>query len=187
MNKEQQRVEIKKKLNAMTNETMQKESAAISQCLHAMASIESSETIMSFLPLPREVDLQQMMLKWIHEGKTLCVPLVNWESNSMQAGLITSLEPKNLVETRHGLFEPKERHVVPSDSIDVVLVPGIAFDPRGGRLGRGGGFYDQFLSHVRPPLAIGIGYSCQLLEHLALEAHDHHVTAIATPSGLVTS
>ena len=187
MNKNQQRVDVKKKLTSMTKETLKKESAAILRCLQSMASIESATTIMSFLPLWREVDLRPIMQVWIEEGKTLCVPIVHWETHSMQAGLLTSLEPKGLVETRHGIIEPKNWHVVPADSIDVVLVPGLAFDADGGRLGRGGGFYDRFLSLIRPPLAIGIGFTCQLLEHVALEEHDHHVTAIATPSGLVTS
>ncbi len=187
MNKEQQRNDVKKKLISMTTETLMEKSIAVSQCLQSMASVESSETIMSFLPLPLEVDLHAIMQAWIHSGKTVCVPVVNWESNSMQAGLLTSLDPNAFLETRHGLFEPKERQVIPADSIDVVLVPGLAFDSQGGRLGRGGGFYDRFLSRVRPPLAIGVGFECQVLDQITLEDHDHLLTAIATPSGLITS
>jgi len=187
LNKAQQRLVAKSSLASMKKETLEKESTAISLALQSMASIESSSTIMSFLPLTREVDLRSIMQSWIKEGKTVCVPIVNWESNSMQAGLLTSLEPNALVKTRHGVFEPTDRLVVPTDSIDIVLVPGLAFDSKGGRLGRGGGFYDRFLSLVRPPLTIGIGFTCQLLEHLALEAHDYQLTAIAIPSGLVTS
>jgi 5-formyltetrahydrofolate cyclo-ligase len=71
--------------------------------------------------------------------------------------------------------------------IDVVLVPGLAFDTCGGRLGRGGGFYDRFLALVRPPLSIGVAFDEQMVDHLALESHDCLLTAIATPTGLVTS
>ncbi len=187
MNKDQQRVDVKKKLSSVSQETLREESRAISRCLQSMASIESSPTIMSFLPLKYEVDLRPIMQVWIEDGKTVCVPVINWESNSMQAGLLTTLESIGLVETRHGLMEPKDRQIVPSDSIDIVLVPGLAFDQHCARLGRGGGFYDQFLSLVRPPLAIGVGFNCQLLKLVAIEEHDYLLTAIATPSGLLTS
>jgi len=187
MDKIQQRTLAKKNLASMSKETLKVESAEISLCLESMASIQSSLTIMSFLPLPLEVDLRPIMGAWIEEGKTVCVPIVDWESNSMQAGLLTSLQPSYFVATRHGLQEPKERHVIPSDTIDVVLVPGLAFDANGGRLGRGGGFYDRFLSHVRPSITLGVGFTCQLFETVALEVHDHRLTAIAMPSGLLTS
>ena len=171
----------------MSSSTLNSASIAISECLGSVASIESATTVMSFLPLAQEVDLRNLMQRWIEKGKTVCVPIVNWEDNEMQAGLLTSIEPDTLIETRHGLREPKERFIISTELIDIVLVPGLAFDTSGGRLGRGGGFYDRFLSLVRPPLSIGVAFDEQMVDRLALEPHDCLLTAIATPTGLVTS
>ena len=171
----------------MSTNTLQEASAAISTCVGSIASVASSTTIMSFLPLADEVDLLSLMQYWIEEDKTLCVPIVDWESNTMQAGLLTSTDSDSLKKTRHGLREPKARVILPADAIEVVLVPGLAFDASGGRLGRGGGFYDRFLSLVRPPIAIGVAFQEQLIDQVALEPHDYHLTAIATPTGVVTS
>lgn len=187
MNKKQQRLDAKHALASMSSSTLNSASIAISECLGSIASIESATTIMSFLPLAQEVDLRNLMQRWIEEGKTVCVPIVNWQDRAMQAGLLTSTESHALTETRHGLREPKERFIIPTELIDVVLVPGLAFDTSGGRLGRGGGFYDRFLSLVRPPLSIGVAFDEQMVDRLALEPHDCRLTAIATPMGLVTS
>jgi len=170
LNKKQQRLDAKHALASMSSSTLNSASIAISECLGSIASIESATTIMSFLPLAQEVDLRNLMQRWIEEGKTVCVPIVNWQDRAMQAGLLTSTESHALTEL-----------------IDVVLVPGLAFDTSGGRLGRGGGFYDRFLSLVRPPLSIGVAFDEQMVDRLALEPHDCRLTAIATPMGLVTS
>ncbi len=104
----------------------------------------------------------------------------------MKAGRITSITKDELVETRHGLLEPKHLNPVQVDSIDIVIVPGIAFDKSGSRLGRGGGFYDRFLLHARPPISIGVAFEEQIINRVALEPHDQPLTLIATPSRLLT-
>lgn len=104
----------------------------------------------------------------------------------MQPGLLTSIEPDALVETKYGLLEPRKKHPVPPESLDVVIVPGLAFDSVGGRLGRGGGFYDRFLALARPPVSIGVAFEEQIVDHIPLEPHDQQLSAIATPKGLLT-
>jgi 5-formyltetrahydrofolate cyclo-ligase len=187
LNKEQQRVAAKKTLGSMSESALNSASVAISTWLGSLASIESSTTILAYLPLAQEVDLQNLMRGWIEEGKTVCVPVANWEDNTMQAVLLTSMEPEALIESKHGLREPKERFFVPTELIDIVLVPGLAFDASGGRLGRGGGFYDRFLARTRPPMSIGVAFDEQMVDRLHLDPHDILLTAIATPKGLITS
>jgi 5-formyltetrahydrofolate cyclo-ligase len=187
LSKEHQRKEAKNAIANMACQSVENASISISHCLRSLATIQSSSTIMSFLPLTGEVDLRPLMQQWIDEGKTVCVPIVQWDCNSMRAGLLTSMEPKHFIERRHKLLEPKDPQIVPLDSIDVVLVPGLAFDALGGRLGRGGGFYDRFLSHISTPLAIGVAFDEQIVGKVHREPHDYLLTAIATQSGLLTS
>ncbi len=187
MNKDEQRKDAKNAIATMTCQSAEHASSSISHCLYSLATIQASSIIMSFLPLAGEVDLRPLMQQWIDEGKTVCVPIVEWDCNSMRAGALTSMEPEHFIETRHKLFEPKDPQLVSSDSIDIVLVPGLAFDTGGGRLGRGGGFYDRFLSRIRPPLAIGVAFDEQIRGKVHCEPHDYLLTAIATQSGLLTS
>ncbi|HEX4984148.1 MAG TPA: 5-formyltetrahydrofolate cyclo-ligase [Ilumatobacteraceae bacterium] len=80
--------------------------------------------------------------------------------------------------------------VVPEDqpdptTVDVVVVPGVAFTPTGARLGQGGGWYDRFLAAVRPDCtSIGVGFDPQVVDELPTEAHDIRLDTIVTESGV---
>lgn len=82
-----------------------------------------------------------------------------------------------------GIRQPPRDHVVSIDAIGAFLVPGLAFDPRGVRLGFGGGYYDRYLAQVRSNvLLIGIAFDWQICHALPLEAHDVRMTHVMTPS-----
>src|SRR5690606_17515013 len=89
-----------------------------------------------------------------------------------------------------GILEPKP--AVPLvdtlTTIAVVLVPGLAFDAKGGRLGYGAGYYDRFFDRFagqQQPLRIGVCYSAQLVEQVPMEAHDYAMDAVVTEAGVV--
>jgi 5-formyltetrahydrofolate cyclo-ligase len=79
-----------------------------------------------------------------------------------------------------GISEPlSELPVTPSHDIDIFICPGLAFDPRGGRLGRGRGFYDRVLANAREDaLKIGVGFACQMIEDTFPEPHDVAMNAV---------
>ncbi len=100
----------------------------------------------------------------------------------------------DLVPMAFGILEPRTElrnnpeNILAPEDIDVVITPGLAFDLRGGRLGRGAGYYDKFLPKIRPDaLAIGICYEEQIVERAPTDAHDFRVHAIATPKRVVFS
>ncbi len=81
------------------------------------------------------------------------------------------------------LLEPDPQHcpVVPASEIDLFLIPGLAFTRAGGRLGRGAGFYDRFLSSVHPgTVKLGVCFHAQLVSAMPLEIHDHEVDRVIT-------
>ncbi len=88
--------------------------------------------------------------------------------------------------------ERGKRVVVPEEqpdpvSVDVVIVPGVAFAPDGARLGQGGGWYDRFLVAIRPDcMSIGVGFDPQVVDVLPVEPHDIRLDRIVTESGAVT-
>jgi 5-formyltetrahydrofolate cyclo-ligase len=96
-----------------------------------------------------------------------------------------------LVPNRFGIPEPRDTHTISAQQLDVVLLPLLAFDARGNRLGTGGGWYDPTLSFLREqarparPLLVGIGYAFQQVEALPAESWDVPLDCIATENGLI--
>ena len=94
-------------------------------------------------------------------------------------------DPSRLVHHRFGMLEPAaDLPTVDPAEIDVVLVPGVAFDRRGGRLGFGGGYYDRFLP-TTPALRIGIAFDQCLAEQLPCGQHDQRMDWVATQSEMI--
>jgi 5-formyltetrahydrofolate cyclo-ligase len=94
-------------------------------------------------------------------------------------------DPTRLVRHRYGMLEPpSDAPVIDPATLDVVLVPGVAYDRRGGRMGFGGGFYDGFLP-TTPALRVGITYDVCLVDELPCDEHDQRMDWIATPTQLL--
>ena len=158
---------------------------SINACLAAMAVFQTAAVILAYLPLPDEVDLRPSMQRWMNEGRQVCVPCVDWETSIMGCSSLASLAEQALQPDRHGLRVPRDPQPVSCEAIDVVIVPGVAFDAAGGRLGRGGGFYDRFLAEVAA-VAIGVALPGHLVDEVPREDHDRLVSAVATADGLLT-
>ena len=112
------------------------------------------------------------------EGKVLLFPRVEGDDLSMRvAG-----SPCELMRGTFGILSPAAD--APERPWDIVLVPGIAFDRAGGRLGRGRGFYDRFLARHSDATRVGICFDEQLVANVPREAHDLYLHAVITPSGI---
>ena len=185
MIKDEQRRELRQILGSMSTQDRQEASQAICAHLSSIPSIATADTILAYLPLAEEVDLTPLLTAWIEESRTVCVPIVTWENKTMHAGLLPTLDGESLIERTYGLREPRDPQSVPADTIDVMLVPGLGFDRDGGRLGRGGGYYDRFLESSRSPIVIGVAFDCQMLESIDREEHDQLMTVVVTPSGII--
>ncbi len=92
-----------------------------------------------------------------------------------------------LIPARFGILEPpSESPVVDLAQLDLVLVPGLAFDPAGRRLGRGAGYYDRaFAARATASILVGFAYSVLLIENVPVEPHDRAVDAVVTEQGLL--
>lgn len=185
MSKADQRAHVASAIEGMTDVERRTASEAICKRLSSIASVSFADTIFAYLALDDEVDLSSILNTWIDESRTVGVPLVSWEKKTMRAGVLHSLDTETLLETRHGLREPSHRHPIPADFIDAIIIPGLAFDASGGRLGRGGGFYDRYLDTSRPPIVIGVAFDEQILDEVHLEPHDQRMTVIVTPTRIL--
>jgi 5-formyltetrahydrofolate cyclo-ligase len=155
-------------------------SAKVRDYLLSSEAWQSARTVMLFAALRYEPDLVPLLNPAL--GKRLLFPAL--EEDFIIAREVRSAE--DLVKSAGGIREPSGDRcpVVPSEEIQFILVPGLAFDAGGGRLGRGRGHYDRFLARL-PDTALrcGVCFDCQMLESLPSEAHDIPMAALLTESG----
>ncbi|MFC0473525.1 5-formyltetrahydrofolate cyclo-ligase [Halalkalibacter kiskunsagensis] len=130
----------------------------------------------------REVDTYYLIRKAWEEGKRVVVPRANFKTRLMTFYEITRFD--HLEERPYSLKEPMVKYCssVNHAEIDLVIVPGLAFDKNGYRLGFGGGFYDRFLPTV-DAITISLAFPCQIVQELPIEKHDRKVDHIISPSG----
>lgn len=155
-------------------------SARISEALLDLPEVARAGGVLGYLAIAGEPNIDAMLEGLRERGARVSVPMVDWESGSMEAGVFGGCD--GLVCRRHGVREPTAgTRIVPIEELRVVLVPGVAFDLRGGRLGRGGGFYDRLLARLGPQtIRVGVGFERRVLERLPVEPWDQLVDVLVT-------
>ena len=167
-------------LSAMPPEAVARKSRLACQAVAALEEFRSAEAIMTYLPIAGELNATAIALAAWRLAKTVLVPKVNWRRRCMLAVEIDSLDD-GLLAGRHGIPEPVRDAPWPADRIDLVIVPALAYDRTGARLGRGGGFYDRFLAQAElRAVACGLAFDEQVLAELPLQPHDRRVHMLVT-------
>jgi 5-formyltetrahydrofolate cyclo-ligase len=154
---------------------------SIGLCERLEPQLRSARAILFFAPLPDELDVWPLLEKFLAAGKTCALPGFDPASQNYLARQIKNLSA-DVIAGKFGVREPAPGGVeMPLGKFDLVLVPGVAFDLRGNRLGRGRGFYDRLLAKTSG-VKCGVGYDFQLQEKIPAEPHDAPVDFIFTPS-----
>lgn len=140
---------------------------------------KSAKTMLLFAPLPDEPDIWPLAAAALAAGKTLALPRLNAPSTRYTAALVTDLE-RDLVTGAFGIREPAPHCLeIPLATIAVALIPGLAFDPAGRRLGRGKGFYDRLLCEFGGHKC-GVALDVQIVAEIPTERHDVSMNMIVT-------
>jgi len=150
-------------------------------CARLEPQLQSARTILFFAPLPDELDVWPLLEKLLPAKKICALPAFDAAVQFYSSRRVTNLET-DIVTGKFGISEPLAScEEIPLDRFDLVLVPGLAFDVNGNRLGRGRGFYDRILS-VASGVKCGVAYDFQLLEEVPTEPHDVGVNFVITPN-----
>ena len=168
------RKHIKEKLNNHSELEKSRKSDIIKARLFNEEEFKNASVVMFYVSLKDEVNTFSMIDEALEAGKRICVPVILKEEKRLIAGEIKNRKAD--LESQHfGIYQPIEGHVkeVPLSDIDLVIVPGIAFDKNNVRLGRGHGYYDRFLSGL-PDTArtIGLAFDFQVVDNLPKDSHD---------------
>lgn len=176
------RREIQEKLKGQSPFSRNEHSRVIQEKLISSAEFRNARTVMSYIAFPTEVDTCYLNEKALESGKRLAVPYVDVGSRSVVAVELRSLN--DLVKGPLGIYGPREgtHNRIPLEEIDLVVVPGIAFDKKNKRLGRGKGYYDAFLAEkeLSSAFTVGFAFSFQVVDSLPTDRHDMSVSAVIT-------
>ncbi len=176
-----------RKLNKTRRAKMQKEEVRAKSSASAGAFLLSNiykeaDCIMLYMPLGNEVETDEIIKDAYSRGKVVVFPVTDAES-----GKITPFQADVSQEFRKGAFsvpEPTSATKINPDLIDVVVVPGIAFDKSGTRIGFGKGCYDGFLKKTHA-VKVGLCYDFQVYDELPCEEHDVKMDYLVTESGII--
>ena len=149
--------------------------------LWSIPIVADAEHIMAYLAMPKEANLDAFIIKALKQGKHVYVPVCVTKTE-MVGVRITDLE--SLARGTLGIRIPNEPYdIVEPTQLDCILVPGLAFDRRGGRMGMGAGYYDRYLQQIAVENRIGIAWDNQISEGmLPMAPHDEWMHTIVTPS-----
>jgi 5-formyltetrahydrofolate cyclo-ligase len=168
-------------LTAMDDQCRHGASAAACTHLTNLDAFRGASVVMLYRPVTIEVDLTSAALRCFRMGKTVCVPRVNWKRRDMEPVEVTSFDDEVLDIDEHGLRPPRSGPPLLPTMVDLVVVPGLAFDPHGNRLSRGDGFYGRFLGRLRrSAVTVGLAFDVQVIDMVPAHERDMSVDFVVT-------
>lgn len=176
--KQRLRQELCRWRECLPGEDVAAASEAICRHLAGWPVLQRARIVMAYLAFRNEPSLEPLFA---------ALPHIRWALPRIEGRrlIVHPYDPNRLTRHPFGMLEPSaDLPVIDPALLDIVLVPGVAFDRRGGRLGFGGGFYDRFLP-TTPALRVGVTYDSCLLEELPCTEADQRMDWLATPTGLL--
>ena len=174
MNKQELRASIRARKRAMTEEEIVTRSEKLAQLFLNSEAYRNAKTIYGYLPYNQEVRTVPMLEQALRDGKRVAVPKCYGDEMKF-----LFMEDLSKVEKGYAnIPEPIADGPVADDETALVLMPGLAFDPQGHRIGYGGGFYDKFLAAEPGHPTLALCYEFQMLDHLETEEFDIPVDTV---------
>ena len=174
MNKQELRASIRAQKRAMTEEEIVSRSEKLAALFLASDAYRNAKTIYGYLPYNQEVRTVSMLEQALKDGKRVAVPKCYGDEMKF-----IFMDDLSKVEKGYaGIPEPIADDPVADDETALVLMPGLAFDPQGHRIGYGGGFYDKFLAAEPGHPTLALCYAFQMLPHLETEEFDIPVDTV---------
>jgi 5-formyltetrahydrofolate cyclo-ligase len=175
------RAQIRDRLKTFAAHIPSAASRKLCQQLRTQPVWSDAKSVLFFASLADEPDLWPLLIEALAAGKTVCLPRYVSGSEGYVACQVRDIH-QDLVRGKFGIREPLPSCTeVPLNRLDLVLVPGVAFDARGARLGRGKGFYDRLLADVRGTKC-GVAFEEQIVDAVPVGPLDIRLNCILTPT-----
>jgi 5-formyltetrahydrofolate cyclo-ligase len=185
MDKEQLRPMLQKRLLEMSAEQRSEKSKKACRNLISVPQFQRASVVMMYLSLPHEVDTSEAVLSAWQLDKVVAMPKISWQQRHMIPVRINSLETgfsTGVAELRN----PVAGMPVPFEEIDLVVTPGLGFDRKGNRLGRGGSYYDRFFANEElKALKCGFAFAEQLIDSVPVTSTDVPIDFLVTDEEVI--
>ena len=183
--------EFRKKVIAtrknITQNLLSKNSSIITEKLLSLDCIRNASTIMLYLDFNNEVQTSELINKLLYINKIVASPITFVNNKELIPYQIIDLQ-ESIVIGAYGIREPKKDicNKIKIKDIDALIVPAVAFDKNGYRLGYGGGFYDRFINNLRKDcITIGIAFDLQIFDTIPKAPHDAKLDYIITETRIL--
>lgn len=162
------RSEIKRQKELVGAERKMDHARKVFGVVESMEEFKQAKTVLVFWSLPDEIYTHDFIMKWAGL-KHIALPVM--VGDYLELRLFSSKE--SLVKSSNfSIFEPSKNKLVEPDQVDFAIIPGVAFDMQGNRLGRGKGYYDKLLPKLNKAIKVGVGYNFQLVGQVPVAEHD---------------
>lgn len=179
MDKKEIRTLIRKLKGRLTDTDRLAKSERALRLVESIGQFESARNVLVYHSLPDELSTNSFIDR-LAGTKNLFLPRVSGDTLE-----VLPYNPAGLQSGAFDIMEPVGNDVVDVDMMDAVIVPGVAFDRMGNRVGRGKGYYDRLLAGHPDLLLIGVGYDFQLIDSLEAEPHDIRMDYIVTDKEII--
>ena len=186
MERERIRAETLHHRDELTAEVRTKLSRRVVNSLVSWIQREGFDSVMLYLSMKSEVETLGLLDLLLHQEKIVCAPVIDTHQLELTPHRIRDAKTE-LVRHRYGMLEPNVTcPIFPTTQLQLIIVPGIAFDANGYRLGYGKGFYDRFLTKCPHAVSVGLAYQIQIVEDTFPQAWDVPVQHIFTEKGKIS-
>lgn len=185
--KKELRGQLLKQRNTLPVDYIRQASQTIQDTLLGLPVFQNAETVMAYISMGSETYTNGIIEHLLQIGKRVALPYLHKQPGKMEASEVRDLE-QELILGKFNTRVPKPEFFRPLDpkDIDLIVVPAVAFDVRGNRLGYGGGYYDRYLKQITPEtVLLGINFSVQVLDELPAYPHDMPVDIIVHEKGMI--
>jgi 5-formyltetrahydrofolate cyclo-ligase len=185
---------LRARRRALTPRARARAARELASVLGAAPLLRGRRRLALYLPNDGEIDPRPAAARLALRGAALHLPCIDPLRGGGRLAFGEVRPGSPLLRNRFGIPEPRATRRRPPWALDVVLLPLVGFDARGGRLGMGGGFYDRTFAFLRAdtarqrpgrPLLVGLAHACQEVDDLPTAAHDVPLDAVATDRGLI--
>jgi 5-formyltetrahydrofolate cyclo-ligase len=175
------RQEARMAMKGLSLDQAAKDSQVVCHLILESDAWQQAAQLLLYIPISGEIDINPLIKKGLERGKEVALPRFSPENNEYEACVMPNLD--ELVIGKFGIPEPSLRcQKMDIKQLDLIIVSGVAFDGLGGRLGRGGGFFDRLLADISAKKC-GVCFDQQVHPDVPVERHDVKMDMIATPSG----
>lgn len=181
------RKEIAAAIGRLSVDELAEKTSLIENRLFDFANFLESKIALMYIENPNEVKSAEIIRRTFDQNKIVVLPLVKTDTKKFKLFKIDDFV-KDLKSGQNGILQPDPGRcrTVPIDCIDIAIIPGVAFDEKGGRIGSGDGYYDRLIPHLpvtTRKVALALDY--QIIPQVPIESHDKHVDIIITDKRII--